>query len=188
MAGHIHLAAKIGNSRIVGKIKKRIFATSKNDNMYDKKFMKEAIRLANECFETGTGGPFGAVVVKDGEIVGRGRNMVTAHNDPTAHAEVQAIRDACRNLGTFQLDGCELYASSEPCPMCLGAIYWARPSRIYYGAPCEVAADAGFDDIYIYEQLGKPISEYDITAEQHDADLAAPTFERWKKFEERVEY
>ena len=133
MAGHIHLAAKIGNSRIVGKIKKRIFATSKNDNMYNKKFMEEAIRLANECFETGTGGPFGAVVV-------------------------------------------------------LGAIYWARPSRIYYGAPCEVAADAGFDDIYIYEQLGKPISEYDITAEQHDADLAAPTFERWKEFEGRVEY
>ena len=156
--------------------------------MYDKKFMEEAIRLANECFETGTGGPFGAVVVKDGEIVGRGRNMVTVYNDPTAHAEVQAIRDACQNLGTFQLTGCELYASSEPCPMCLGAIYWARPERIYYGASCEVAAKAGFDDIYIYEQLGKPISEYEISTEQHDADIAAETFERWKAFTDKIEY
>lgn len=160
----------------------------KKDNMYNVDFMKEAIRLANECFETGEGGPFGAVVVKDGEIVGRGRNMVTAHNDPTAHAEVQAIRDACQNMGTFQLTGCELYASSEPCPMCLGAIYWARPDRIYYGAPCEVAADAGFDDTFIYEELNKPVEEYTIPTEQHDADLAALTFERWKKFEGRVEY
>ena len=150
--------------------------------------MKEAIRLANECFETGAGGPFGAVVVKDGEIVGRGRNMVTVHNDTTAHAEVQAIRDACRNLDTFQLTGCELYASSEPCPMCFGAIYWARPDRIYYGASCEVAAAAGFDDTFIYEEIGKPISEYSIPTEQHDAELAAVTFERWKGFEGRVEY
>ncbi len=156
--------------------------------MYNPEYMKEAIRLANECFETGTGGPFGAVVVKDGEIVGRGRNMVTAHNDPTAHAEVQAIRDACRNLGTFQLDGCELYASSEPCPMCFGAIYWARPDRIYFGASCEVAADAGFDDTFIYEEIVKPVSEYSIPTEQHDAALAAVTFERWKRFEGKVEY
>lgn len=150
--------------------------------------MIEAIRLANECFETGKGGPFGAVVVKNGEIVGRGRNMVTVDNDPTAHAEVLAIRDACRNLGTFQLDGCELYASSEPCPMCFGAIYWARPDRIYYGAPCEVAAEVGFDDTFIYEEIGKPISQYSIPTEQHDADIAAETFERWKVFENRVDY
>lgn len=156
--------------------------------MYNPDFMKEAIRLANECFETGTGGPFGAVVVKDGEIVGRGRNMVTAHNDPTAHAEVQAIRDACQNLGTFQLDGCELYASSEPCPMCFGAIYWARPDRIYFGASCAVAADAGFDDTFIYEEIDKPLEEHAIPTEQHDAELAAVTFERWKRFEGRVEY
>ena len=160
----------------------------KHTEMYNPDFMKEAIRLANECFETGIGGPFGAVVVKDGEIVGRGRNMVTAHNDPTAHAEVQAIRDACRNLGTYQLTGCELYASSEPCPMCFGAIYWARPDRIYYGASCEVAADAGFDDTFIYEEIGKPVAEYSIPTEQHDAELAAMTFERWKRFEGRVEY
>jgi len=156
--------------------------------MYDKKFMEEAIRLANECFETGTGGPFGAVVVKDGEIVGRGRNMVTAHNDPTAHAEVVAIRDACRNLDTFQLTGCELYASSEPCPMCFGAIYWARPDRLFFGASCEVAADAGFDDTFIYEEIDKPVSEYSIPTEQHDADLASVTFERWKAFSERIDY
>ena len=160
----------------------------KQTKMYNPDFMKEAIRLANECFETGAGGPFGAVVVKDGEIVGRGRNMVTVHNDPTAHAEVQAIRDACRNLDTFQLTGCELYASSEPCPMCFGAIYWARPDRIYYGASCEVAAAAGFDDTFIYEEIVKPISEYSIPTEQHDAELAAVTFERWKGFEGRVEY
>jgi len=156
--------------------------------MYEKKFMEEAVRLANECFEAGEGGPFGAVVVKDGVIVGRGRNMVTAINDPTAHAEVQAIREACRNLGTFQLNGCELYASSEPCPMCFGAIYWARPDRIYFGASCEVAADAGFDDTFIYEEIGKPVSEYSIPTEQHDAELAAATFKRWNRFEGKVKY
>lgn len=156
--------------------------------MYNPEFMKEAIRLANQCFESGQGGPFGAVVVKDGQIIGRGHNMVTAHNDPTAHAEVMAIRDACQKLGTFQLTGCELYASSEPCPMCFGAIYWARPDRIYFGASCEDAADAGFDDSFIYEELGKPIEQYAIPTEQHDRDIAKVTFERWKNFEGKVEY
>lgn len=156
--------------------------------MYNPEFMKEAIRLANQCFESGQGGPFGAVVVKDGQIIGRGHNMVTAHNDPTAHAEVMAIRDACQKLGTFQLTGCELYASSEPCPMCFGAIYWARPDRIYFGASCEDAADAGFDDSFIYEELGKSVEQYTIPTEQHDRDIAKVTFERWKDFEGKVEY
>lgn len=156
--------------------------------MYNPEFMKEAIRLANLCFEDGQGGPFGAVVVKDGQIIGRGHNMVTAHNDPTAHAEVMAIRDACQKLGTFQLTGCELYASSEPCPMCFGAIYWARPDRIYFGASCEDAADAGFDDSFIYEELGKDVEQYTIPTEQHDRDIAKVTFERWKDFEGKVEY
>lgn len=156
--------------------------------MYNPEFMKEAIRLANQCFESGQGGPFGAVVVKDGQIIGRGHNMVTAQNDPTAHAEVMAIRDACQKLGTFQLTGCELYASSEPCPMCFGAIYWARPDRIYFGASCEDAADAGFDDSFIYEELGKSVEQYTIPTEQHDRDIAKVTFERWKDFEGKVEY
>ena len=150
--------------------------------------MEEAVALANECFASGRGGPFGAVVVKDGVVVGRGRNMVTAHNDPTAHAEVMAIRDACHNLGTFQLTGCELYASSEPCPMCLGAIYWARPDRIYFGASCDDAAAAGFDDTFIYEELQKPVDAYTIPTEQHDQDLAKATFDRWKDFDDRIEY
>ncbi len=156
--------------------------------MYQKEFMDEAIRLANECFETGEGGPFGAVVVKDGQIVGRGRNMVTAYNDPTAHAEVMAIRDACRHLCDFQLTGCDIYASSEPCPMCLGAIYWARPAHIYYGTPCETAAEAGFDDVLIYEEQGKPISEYSIITEQHNTPEAEATFKRWRTFDKRIDY
>ncbi len=156
--------------------------------MYRKKFMEEAIKLANECFETGNGGPFGAVIVKDGEIVGRGRNTVTADNDPTAHAEVNAIRDACKNLGTFQLSGCEVYASSEPCPMCFGAIYWARPERIFYGASCEAAAEAGFQDTFIYDELGKPIEEYSIKTEQRDGELASKTFQKWKNFDKRIDY
>lgn len=156
--------------------------------MYRKKFMEEAIKLANECFESGKGGPFGAVVVKDGEIVGRGRNRVTADNDPTAHAEVCAIRDACKNMGVFQLSDCEVYTSSEPCPMCMGAIYWARPKRVYYGASCDDAADAGFDDAYIYDQLNKTISEYAIPTEQRGQEEARKTFTRWKKFENKIEY
>lgn len=96
------------------------------------KFMQEAIKLANEAVRSNNGGPFGAVVVKDGEIIGRGSNCVTSTNDPTAHAEIAAIRDACRKIGSFQLEGCEIYTSCEPCPMCLGAIYWARPSKLYF--------------------------------------------------------
>lgn len=167
-----------------------IFAaqTKKTLEMYRKKFMEEAVRLANECFETGSGGPFGAVVVKDGVIVGRGRNMVTANNDPTAHAEVCAIRDACKNLSTFQLSGCEIYASSEPCPMCFGAIYWARPRRVFFGASCEIAAEAGFDDTFIYNEIGKPTDCYSIKTEQHDSEMAAKTFEKWKQFENKIEY
>ena len=112
----------------------------------DEKFMRRAIELAQEGMEKGAGGPFGAVIVKDGEIVGEGYNCVTSTNDPTAHAEVVAIRKACRNLESFQLDGCAIYASCEPCPMCLGAIYWARPEKIFFAATREDAAEIGFDD------------------------------------------
>jgi tRNA(Arg) A34 adenosine deaminase TadA len=115
--------------------------------------MKEAIRLAKQGLDANAGGPFGCVVVKDGVIVGKGSNRVTSTNDPTAHAEVVAIRDACRHLNTFQLDGCEVYTNCEPCPMCLGAIYWARPSKVYFANTRYQAADAGFDDAFIYDEI-----------------------------------
>ncbi len=117
--------------------------------------MREAIRLAMATMEQGTGGPFGALVVRRGEIVSRGWNQVTSTNDPTAHAEVMAIREACRRLNTFRLDECDLYASCEPCPMCLGAIYWARLRRVFYGASSRDAAAAGFDDQLIYQELAQ---------------------------------
>ncbi|TGU86349.1 nucleoside deaminase, partial [Mesorhizobium sp. M00.F.Ca.ET.186.01.1.1] len=124
--------------------------------MEQETWMEHAVNLALDNVTASRGGPFGAIVVKDGQIVGRGRNEVTARNDPTAHAEVQAIREACQKLGTFQLDDCELYTSCEPCPMCLGAIYWARPRAVYYACTKEDAARVGFDDQFIYEQIMLP--------------------------------
>ena len=120
-------------------------------------FMKEAIRLSINNVEEGKGGPFGAVVVKDGKIIARGVNLVTSTNDPTAHAEVVAIREACKVLNTFQLDDCEIYTSCEPCPMCLGAIYWARPAKLYYANSKEDATVINFDDQFIYEEMARPI-------------------------------
>src|ERR1700675_3521722 len=119
-------------------------------------FMREAIERAVENVRSGRGGPFAAVVVKDGHIIAAGANCVTSTNDPTAHAEMIAIREACRALSTFQLSGCELYTSCEPCPMCLGAIYWARPDHVYFGATAADAAAAGFDDSFIYDELNLP--------------------------------
>src|ERR1700733_13358603 len=127
--------------------------------------MQEAIRQAVENVRQGRGGPFGAVVVKDGSVIATGANSVTTTNDPTAHAEVIAIREACLALGTFQLTGCEIYTSCEPCPMCLGAIYWARPDRVYYAATASDAADAGFDDSFIYEELKHAHTERRIPLE-----------------------
>jgi tRNA(Arg) A34 adenosine deaminase TadA len=118
--------------------------------------MRRAIALALENVRTGRGGPFAALVAKDGKVIGEGANSVTITNDPTAHAEIVAIRAACRALGTFQLTACEFYTTCEPCPMCLGAIYWARPARVFYAAVASDAADAGFDDAFIYEELKRP--------------------------------
>ncbi|CCH52316.1 CMP/dCMP deaminase zinc-binding protein [Fibrisoma limi BUZ 3] len=156
--------------------------------MTDEDFLREAIRLAREGMHTGQGGPFGSVVVKDGQIVGRGSNQVTSTNDPTAHAEVVAIRDACRNLGTFQLEGCTLYASCEPCPMCLGAIYWARPDRIVYGAFHSDAAKAGFDDQFIYEEIEKPREQRHIPMTQLLRDEADAVFQEWQASEGKTLY
>lgn len=168
--------------------KTKINKTKKTNNMYEEKFMLEAIEMSKRCLENGTGGPFGAVVVKNGEIVGRGSNMVTINNDPTAHAEVVAIRDACKQLGTFQLDGCDIYTSCEPCPMCLGAIYWARPAKIYYAANKDDASNAGFDDSFIYEEIALPYAKRQIPTEQHARDKANEVFQNWKNLAHKIDY
>ena len=123
------------------------------------KFMRRAIALALENIRSGAGGPFAALIVKDSAVIAEGTNRVTSTNDPTAHAEIVAIREACRALQTFQLQGCDLYSTCEPCPMCLGAIYWARPARIFYAASGAEAAAAGFDDQFIYEEMKRPAGQ-----------------------------
>lgn len=156
--------------------------------MYEKKFMEEAIRLAVENAENGTGGPFGAVIVKDGKVIAACGNSVTSDNDPTAHAEVNAIREACRKLGVFQLEGCEVYTSCEPCPMCLGAIYWARPSKVYYASTKEDAARAGFDDSFIYKEIALPEAGRSIPfLNEKEAD-AGKEFRLWNENEGNVKY
>ena len=151
------------------------------------KFMRQAIQLAVENIKNG-GGPFGAVIVKDGKVIATGVNRVTANNDPTAHAEVSAIRAACEALGTFSLEGCDIYSSCEPCPMCLGAIYWAHLDHLYYGANKHDAAAAGFDDQFIYEELEQPIPSHRLTTEILLADEAQEPFTVWKQHDERTEY
>ena len=151
-------------------------------------YIRAAIDLAREGMEHGDGGPFGCVIVKNGVIIGRGNNRVTGSNDPTAHAEVVAIREACRQLGSFQLDGCVLYTSCEPCPMCLGAIYWARPDRVVFAGTRVDAADAGFDDQLIYDELPLPYSERRIHTEHLLREEAQAVFEAWKAKEDKVRY
>ena len=151
-------------------------------------FMQEAVNLSLKGMRNGEGGPFGAIVVKNGEIVGRGNNKVTSSNDPTAHAEVVAIRDACKNLNTFQLDGCELYTSCEPCPMCLGAIYWARPEKIYFACTHDDASDAGFDDSFIYQELKLPIDQRSIKTIQIEREAGIKAFQEWNAKENKTEY
>jgi guanine deaminase len=155
---------------------------------YNQKFMKEAIDMAKKGMQNNEGGPFGAVIVKDGKIIGRGNNKVTSTNDPTAHAEVTAIRDACKNLGSFQLDNCELYTSCEPCPMCLGAIYWARPSVIYYACTKQDAADIEFDDDFIYKEIATPIPERKIKTIQVMREEGLEAFKIWQEKSNRIDY
>ena len=151
-------------------------------------FMREAIRLSIEQMQAGHGGPFGAVVVKDGQIIARGFNQVTSTHDPTCHAEVDAIRKACAALCTHQLDGCDLYTSCEPCPMCLGAIYWARPARVFFGNTKADAAQAGFDDEFIYQEIEKPLAERQIPMQQLLRDEAQAGFQAWQQYEGRKVY
>ena len=150
--------------------------------------MKETIELSRKNIREGLGGPFAAVVVKEGRMIARGTNLVTSSNDPTAHAEVVAIREACRALGMFQLPDCELYTSCEPCPMCLGAIYWARPDRVYYANTHLDAAKIGFDDLYIYKEIGLPISDRKIPMVQFMRDEAFVAFEEWQKMQGKIHY
>lgn len=150
-------------------------------------FMREAVHLSAENVKNG-GGPFGAVIVKDGEIIATGVNRVTANNDPTAHAEVSAIRAAGQKLGTFDLSGCDIYTSCEPCPMCLGAIYWAHLDRMYYACNKDDAADAGFDDSFIYKELDLEASERRLKSENMLRSEALKTFEAWKEKSDKVEY
>ena len=153
----------------------------------DEQFMREAIRLADESVELG-GGPFGAVIVKDGEIIAERSNSVTLDNDPTAHAEVNAIREACRTLGTFDLSGCVLYTSCEPCPMCLGAIYWAGIERIYYGNTRKDAADIDFADNFIYEELERPLEQRTVPIVPLLRDEALHSFRLWEEKADKTVY
>ena len=153
-----------------------------------KKFMREAIRLSLENVTSGKGGPFGAVIVKNGEIIATGANEVTSSNDPTAHAEVVAIRNACKKLGTFQLDDCIIYTSCEPCPMCLGAIYWARPKQIYYANTKKDAAKINFDDDFIYNEIDLSIDQRKLTTTQLLREEAQVAFMEWMDSEMKKEY
>lgn len=151
-------------------------------------FMRKAIALGLENVRTGGGGPFAALVAKDGQVVAEGVNRVTTTNDPTAHAEVVAIREACRKLGDFQLTGCDLYTTCEPCPMCLGAIYWARPARVFYACVAADAAAAGFDDAFIYEELKLPLARRHMPMEQLLREESLAIFSLWKSQEKKTLY
>lgn len=150
--------------------------------------MSEAIAESEIGVERGDGGPFGCVIVKGDQIIGRGHNRVLATNDPTAHAEVEAIRDACKHLDSFQLDGCEVYTSCEPCPMCLGALYWARPEVIYFANTKDDASAGGFDDSLIYEEISRPLNERRIKFKKLKLSNAHVAFDQWKNKPDRTEY
>ena len=157
-------------------------------NENDIAFMRRAIELAQSGVDNDQGGPFGCVVVKDGRIVGEGYNQVTSTNDPTAHAEIVAIRDACRRLKSFQLTDCTVYTSCEPCPMCLGAIYWARPAAVYFAGTREDAAAAGFDDELFYDELDRPNDERQLKLQPMLRDEAQKVFDNWNQKSNKVEY
>jgi tRNA(Arg) A34 adenosine deaminase TadA len=151
-------------------------------------FMREAIRISIEKMRRDCGGPFGAVVVTDNRVIGRGWNRVTSTNDPTAHAEIMAIRDACRRLKTFSLERCEIYTSCEPCPMCLAAIYWARLRRVYFGNTRKDAAHIGFDDDVLYRQLAMPIARRTLPMKQLLRGEAQAAFLEWLRKPDKVRY
>ncbi len=150
--------------------------------------MQEAVRLSREAVRTGRGGPFGCVIVRHGQVVGRGRNEVTSIPDPTAHAEIMAIRDSCRSLGTHRLDDCQLYTSCEPCPMCLAAIYWARIPEVYFGNTRSDAAEIGFDDALIYEQIPLPVTARTVRMHPLLREAALESFREWAGKADKIHY
>ncbi len=154
----------------------------------DARFMKMAIELATANAVSGRGGPFGAVIVRDGEVIATGANSVTATNDPTAHAEITAIRNACRELGTFELKGMEIYSSCEPCPMCLTAIYWAHCEFLYFASTAQDAAEAGFDDFYLYQQVRHAVGERDLPTMNFMRDEGLESLNAWRLHAGRVKY
>jgi len=157
-------------------------------NDSEKRFLERAIELSRKGMQQDNGGPFGCAIVLDGEIVGEGYNMVTTSNDPTAHAEIVAIRQACKKLNTYQLEGCEVYTSCEPCPMCLGAIYWARPKRVIYANTRYEAAAIDFDDEYIYKEINTASLQRQIPFIHEPHPLALKVFEDWKTKENKKKY
>jgi guanine deaminase len=150
--------------------------------------MEKAIQLSLDKMRSGAGGPFGAIVVKDGQVIGEGWNQVTSTNDPSAHAEVVAIREACKKIQHFDLSGAEIYASCEPCPMCLSAIYWARIEKIYYANTRQDAANIGFDDEFLYQEISKPLRQRKIPLVQCCHDEALSVFQEWQKKPDKIEY
>ncbi len=152
------------------------------------KFMAEAARISREKMNAGEGGPFGAIIVKDGKIIGQGHNKVTTDNDPTAHAEVVAIRNACQTIGDFNLSGAEIYTSCEPCPMCLSSIYWARLDKVYYANTRDDAANIGFDDAEIYDEVAKDIGDRKIPMFHLADSEAAMAFKEWDNKEDKIRY
>jgi tRNA(Arg) A34 adenosine deaminase TadA len=154
----------------------------------DNPFMARAIQLSIENVHSGRGGPFGAVMVRDGKIIAEGANQVTSTNDPTAHAEIVVIREACKKLGVFDLDGCEIYTSCEPCPMCLGAIYWAHLSRVYFGSADADASRIGFDDSLIYREIAQPHSQRKIPMIQMMREQALVAFREWESKSNKITY
>ena len=151
-------------------------------------FLKRAIQLAEEGMDKGSGGPFGAVIVKNGEIIAESSNRVTSTNDPTAHAEVAAIRQACEKLENFQLEDCILYTSCEPCPMCLGAIYWARPNKVYYALSREDAAKIGFDDQFVYDEIALKMDQRKIPFINMMREEGLPVFQKWEAKVDKIDY
>lgn len=154
----------------------------------EEKFMNEAVLLSENGINKSDGGPFGCVIVKQNKIIGRGHNKVTSTNDPTAHAEIIAIRQACKTLETFQLDGCEIYTSCEPCPMCLGAIYWARPDVVYFANTKNDAAEIGFDDSMIYDEINTKMEERKIPLINLQSEKAKDIFKKWKDKNDKTIY
>jgi guanine deaminase len=154
----------------------------------EREFMRHAVRLSAERMREGAGGPFGAVIVKDGKVMAEGWNKVTSSNDPTAHAEVVAIRIACEKLGTFSLEGCDIYASCEPCPMCLAAIYWARVDNIFFANTRQEAAAIGFDDEFLYNEISKAIADRSVPTTHLPLPEAEAVFAEWRAKPDKIEY